>query len=145
MLIDQVVTRIDDQVPAIKGRIHQAGDLASLVRKGTVPQVRPAGFVLPLGLLANAADVVSGAYRQGTIETVGVIFFVDDAGQATGRRAIPKVDEIQNDIVNAIAGWKPTGENYGVFELSRGRLVAVNKGTVSYQLEFTISNQLRIL
>ena len=75
-------------------------------------------------------------------ESVGVVLFLRGHDQ-TGARALSNLRPFIGTVINAIAGWQPSGE-IGVFQLSRGALVDINGGLLSYQLDFSINDQLRI-
>jgi hypothetical protein len=143
LLVDPVITRIDDEVPALKGRVEGAAELAALVREDALPQVMPAAFVVPVGLQGGRADAVSGLFRQNYVEVVGVVLIVAAAGDATGALALPELQDLVGAGVTAVCGWAPDAA-VGVFELRRGALVSLNAGAVIYQLDFGINSQLRI-
>ena len=46
-------------------------------------------------------------------------------------------------MIEAICGWAPDGM-VGVFRLSRGGIVSFTGGTLVYQIEFAVGDQLRI-
>jgi len=99
--------------------------------------------VLPLGLRGGSADVISNLYRQMIEEVVGVVIVTEAFGDGTGEAALDTVDALVDLIVNGIAGWAP-GDEIGSFRLVSGRLVSLAQGTVIYQIDFAISDQLRI-
>lgn len=137
-----VRSRLDALVPELSGRIEGAIAFADLMRRNALPQVTPAAFVLPLGLQGGTADVVSGLYRQEVREVVGVVLVLRSFS-GTGEKAVPELDQLVGAIVNAVAGYGPS-DAVGVFVLSRGSIVSMSAGTISYQIEFTLSDQLRI-
>lgn len=143
MLTDEVKTRIEDQVAALAGRVREAGDLAQLVRGGVIPPTPTSAFVVPLGLRARSeGDAGTGYFIQATDETVGVVLVVRAAGDARGDKALPGLGTLIDALVAAIAGWAP-GDQIGVFRLSRGALLSAGDGMVVYQLDFSISDQVR--
>ncbi len=113
------------------------------MRDGNLPQVTPAAFVLPLGMRGGQPDAAAGMFRQFYDDVVAIVLVVEFAGDATGGRALPPIDALVRAIVDAMAGWGP-GNQVGVFRLMAGRLVSVAAGTVIYQLDFAINDQLRI-
>jgi hypothetical protein len=143
MLLDTVRERIATLVPALGGRVEGAAELTELVRRDALPNVTPAAFVLPLGLRGGEADAAAGLYRQVYDEVIGVLLVIEVAGDATGATALPTIDALVSEVIAALIGWAP-GEQVGVFRLERGQLVSLARGTVIYQLEFSIEDQLRV-
>ena len=66
------------------------------------------------------------------------------AGDIAGARSLATVDQLVWKLIAALAGWGPE-EVVGVFSLRRGQLLSAEAGTVIYQLDFAIQNQLRVL
>lgn len=135
--------RIGAEVPTLTGRIEGAMAFAELMRQNSLPQVTPAAFVLPLGLQGGAVDAVTGIFRQEVREIVGVMLVLRSFSR-TGDKAIPELEELIEAVVNAVAGIEMPGAT-GIFSLARGSIVSMTAGTIVYQLEFQLSDQLRIL
>lgn len=140
--IDQVIDRIKATCPGLSARVEGAAALAALMRSNALPQVTPAAHVVPLGLTAGRAETATGAYRQDIESLVGVLITLRTAGR-TGGEALPDLDDLLQDVIGALAGWGPT-EAMGVFRLARGQLVTMAAGTLVYQLDFALPDQLRI-
>lgn len=134
-LVDQVATRLRDQVAALKS-VGLAAELARLVEKGVVPQRLPAAFVLPIGDDAAPNILAAGGHRQNVTETVGVILIDRVAGDATGGKTLGDIEPVRAAIRAAIAGWEPTAPGAEPFDYRRGRLHGVF-GAVFYQLDFS--------
>lgn len=143
MLLDQAIARVAIAAPDLAGRVESAAELAQLIQAGNLPQVTPAAFVLPLGIRGLAADAVTGVFRQKTAETIGIVLVVEAAGDGTGGLALAPIHALVQLLVGSFCGWVPNGE-IGPFRLVTGRLVSLAAGTVIYQLDFAIDNQLRI-
>ena len=141
-MIAQVIARLQAQVPALAGRVEGAADFTDLKRRNALPQQTPAAHVLPLGLRGGRADAASGAFTQMFDETIAVLLTVRSHDR-TGARALEDVAPLIRAIVEAIAGWAPNDE-VGVFALGRGQLVNMSAGTFVYQVDFSITDQLRI-
>lgn len=137
--------RIDGSVDALKGAIEEVADLAALVADKAMPQKSPAAFVVPLGFDASTPDAASGAFRQNYDETVGVVLVVQAPGDVKAKRALPAIDALVDSIINAVCGWAPATTTGAVFRMRRGRLLSVTAGTVIYQLDFVLQQQLRII
>lgn len=143
MLLDDVAARLAAEIPELARRVEGAAELAELVEKKLLPQTTPFAYVLPLGFRGGAPDAAAGLYRQLLDETVGVVLVVRTAGDATGRKTLPKVHELRDQVVQALAGWAPAGA-FGVLAPSRGALVSLTAGAVIYQVDFRIDSLLRI-
>ncbi len=141
-LVQAVMDRLEAQVPELAGRIRGAKDIATLLEKGRLAQQTPAAHVLPLGLRGGRAEAMTGMFTQLFDEAVGVVLTVRSA-DAAGARVLDDIDGFLHRIIAAVAGWGPSDE-VGVFVLARGQLVGTPPGAVVYQLDFTITDQLRI-
>jgi hypothetical protein len=141
-MIDAVIQRLEAKVPDIAGRIQGAAELADLMRNNRLPRQTPAAHVVPVGLRGGAPSASAGFYVQELSETVGVVLTLR-SHDATGARALTQVDQLIRAVADAIAGWAPGAET-GVFRLERGRLASMSAGTLVYQIDFTITDQLRI-
>lgn len=144
MLLDQVIGRLVVLCPDLGTRIEGAAELTALVTSGALPNVTPCAFVLPLGLRGGAAHAVTGLFRQGVDEVVGVVLIVEAPGSDTGAPALPTIDALVNSVIAAMCGWRPDDDAIGVFQLARGALLQASRGAVMYQLDFSIPDQLRI-
>jgi hypothetical protein len=142
-LAKQLSDRIEDRVPALKGRMEEAADLAALVAAKALP-AQTAGFVVAAGFDGGAPDVATGIYRQGLSRVFAVVLFVPAPGDARARKAMPRIDELEELLLAAICGWIPDGA-LGEFNARRGRLVQVGFGGVLYQIDFTVQTQLRLI
>jgi len=140
-MLDAVITRLKAQVPDLGGRIEGAVSMAEMMRANRLPENATA-IVLPLGLVGQAADTGTGLFRQGISETVGVLLIARSQDRL-GEKALARIRPLIGEVIAAIAGWAP-GDELGVFQLSRGALVSMAKGTLVYQLDFSINDQLRI-
>lgn len=134
--------RLTAFVPELTGRVEGAAAFAELQRQNALPQVTPAAFVIPLGLQGGAADAVAGLFRQEVQEIVGVMLTLRSFSR-TGEQALPELDALVAKVVAAVAGYAPA-DAVGSFRLLRGALVSMSAGTIVYQLEFSLSDQLRI-
>lgn len=142
-MIADVISRLTDQVAALSGRVEGAAQFADLMRRNALPQVTPAAHVLPLGLQGGSAEAATGIFTQMTDKSVGIVLTIRSHDR-TGAKALATVEELIDSVVTAIAGWTP-GSTVGVFRLMRGQLVNMSAGTLVYQLDFAISDQLRIV
>lgn len=141
-MIPDVIARLKAQVPALEGRVEGAAELATLMRQNALPQVTPAAHVVPLGLQGGRADAAAGLFRQDVDSLVGVMLTLR-TNSRTGGAQLPDLTGLIDAVIAALAGWDPPGA-IGVFRLSRGQLVTMAAGTLVYQLDFALADQLRI-
>lgn len=142
MLVQTLIERLKARVPDLSGRVEGALNLAELMAQNGLPQVTPAANVLSVGLTGGAPDAAAGMFRQAFEEVFGVILTFRN-NTPTGRRAFERPDEIRRAVIEAVAGWSPDGV-VGTFRLARGTLVNFSAGTLVYQIDFAIGDQLRI-
>ena len=72
------------------------------------------------------------------------VVLVVGAGDATGGKAQQQMEPLIMDTINAIAGQDVDGM-IGTYRLAKGELVGLAAGVLSYQLDFAIEDQLRIV
>ncbi len=145
MLLDAVAALVEAADPVLAGRVLRAADLSELVRSNRLPAAPVAAFVLPLGLSPRGeGEAMTGAFVQAFDETVGVLIAVRASGDATGGKALPAVDALVAAAIAAVAGRSP-GDEPGALRLARGALLSAEAGLVLYQLDFTLTRQMRIL
>jgi hypothetical protein len=141
-LVLDVKARIEATVAALAGRVQEVADLSELIARNALPQREVAAFVVPVGFNGGAPDAATGFFRQPLEQVVGVVLVVKAPGDAKAQRALATVDSLEEALLAQIPGWAPQGA-IGVFRALRGRLIGVPAGTVFYQLDFAIQNQLR--
>lgn len=132
-----------ESIPLIKGRVYGAARLANIMQAGTLTQVCPAAFTLPLGIGGGKADAMSGFYTQSIDRLDGVLLVVRHAGDASGGAALEQLEPLVEDVIAAIVGQGPEGMP-GVYVLRKGELTGMQAGALQYQLDFAIEDQLRI-
>lgn len=131
-------------VPALAGRVQSAAKLSELMARNQLPQICPAAFVLPLGIGGGTADAVTGLFRQSITRLHGVLLAVRSAGDATGAAGLVQLDPLIEGVIAAVVGMDADNEIGGVFTLAKGQLASLEQGTITYQLDFTVEDQLRI-
>jgi hypothetical protein len=147
-MFDAVKARIAD-VPGIAGRIEAAANLSELISRGLAPQGGDAAFILPLGIRGGAEQAMAGLFIQDIAETLGIVLFIRAVGDTTGARSNDRLTPIRNAVIRQIVGWSPPsewleGETVGQFRLSRGELISLSAGLLIYQIDFALTDQLRI-
>jgi hypothetical protein len=142
MLIEDLIERLKERVPDFSGRVEAALNLAELMAQGRLPETTPAANVISVGLQGGTPDAAAGLFRQGFEEVFGVVLTFR-SNTLTGKRAFERSEEIKRAVIEALAGWSPAGV-LGTFRLARGTLVNFSAGTLVYQIDFAIGDQLRI-
>ena len=138
-----VAERIADQVPDLVGRIEDIAELAALIAAGALPQHDLFAFVVPLGFDDRGGESATGFHTQTIEDAVGVVLGVKARGDAKAKKAMPPITQLRNQVRDAVAGWAPT-DSVDVFFVRRGRLLSADNGLVLYQLDFSLTDQLRI-
>ncbi len=142
-MIAAIKTRLAAQVPELSGRIEGAANFVDMLARNALPTQTPAANVIPTGLQGGKAGAISGAFTQSMSNTIAVMLTLRTYDR-TGEKGVDRADVLIRDIVNGLAGWAP-GDEVGVFVLRNSRLVNMSAGTLVYQIEFSIDEQLRIL
>jgi hypothetical protein len=138
-----------EPIAALGKRIQPAASLSELMARNQAPQTCPAAFVLPSGIRGGSVDAMAGLFKQDIAEMLSIVLFLRSAGDATGGKMTDTLVPIRNAVIRAIVGWAPQsdwldGETVGEFSLSRGTLVSLSAGLLTYQLDFNLNDQLRI-
>jgi hypothetical protein len=111
-----------------------------------VSQSPVAAHVVADGLTGGTPNAASGYFTQAFDETVSVV--LSFRNMQGGLRGLDLYDAVKWAVIEALCGWAPTGqdgtETVGVFRLARGRVIAQDQGTLIYQIDFAIGDQLRI-
>lgn len=141
-MIEAVISRLEERVPDLAGRTAGATELADLMKRNALPQQTPAAYVLPLGLTGGRESAAAGMYVQEISEAVGVVLTIRSHDR-TGQKALATARTLIMAISSALAGWAPDDQT-GVFRLRQGRIVDMSAGTFVYQIDFSITDQLRI-
>ena len=143
MLSDQIIARIKATAPALNSIVSGALELAALLKAETLPQRLPAAYVIPLGIDAEPPALSANVYSQSISRGFGVVILAAAAGDATGARSRPLLDQIEAELIAGLCGWEVPGAT-GVLELRRSRLIGLDAGAVQQQLDFSLSDFVRI-
>lgn len=141
--LDDVRTRVEAQVPDLAGRLGNAGAFADLVERNQLPQITPAGYVLPGGISGGTPDVTTGLFRQDFREIVSIVLVSRVAGDPLRNKAIDELAPFVRTVIEAVVGWAPAGA-IGVFQLQEAQLVGAKGGALVFQIDFALNDQLRI-
>lgn len=141
-LEDQVIARLQQMAPHLR-TVEGAASLAALMQTNALPQAEVGAHVITLGLQGGEANAMTGAFTQMIDEMIGVVITFRTYTQ-TGGRDQASVGALIRQTIEALAGWCPNDE-IGTFVFRRGAPTAFTKGTIVYLLEFSITDQLRII
>lgn len=129
----------------LKDRVEETADLAELIRRKLVPNRPVTAWIVPAGLRPRGeGEAGAGAFTQLVDEHFAVVLALRSSGDATGARALPRLNVLVWQIIEAVCG-SDDEDAVGVFRLAGGRIVGLNAGLVTYQLEFAIQLQLRTI
>ena len=142
MDVDLIIARLKARVPDLGNRVAGAAEFAALTATGALPQVTPAAHVIPTGISGAKQAPQMGLYVQG-IERLFSVVLTMRASDASASRSLGAASDLVEDIINALAGWE-LGGRIGVMTFRRAALVSASKGALSYELSFSLSDQLRI-
>lgn len=142
MLIDQVIRRIAERVPVLGLRVHGAGEYRRLLQSNALRTAAQGAYVMPAGIVGGRVSSITGAYIQAISNVVAVVIFVPDPNPAAGRQAAT-IDGLVQDVIQAVCGWEPENA-IGQVELLRGAMINLGDAALAFQLEFSLSDQLRI-
>lgn len=142
MLALHVIDRLKERVAAFSGRVEGVASLVQLIQQNQLPGVTPAARVMASALQGGQPDSSAGLFRQSFDQTV-TVYLVFRNVQGTGGNELDRFDDVLWAVIHALCGWAPE-ETVGVFRLLRGQVVNMTAGTLLYQIDFAIGDQLRI-
>lgn len=158
MLADDIVARLGTVVTQLTNRVQGALALTEMLRQRALPNYTPAAFVVPNGLAFGAAEFGANSFVQAVDEVISIILVIRSASDVRGARAQGELQPLIWAVVNALAGWAPHVDEepleepdqddvaeIGVLVPRSGRLVRLDAGTVYYQLDFAIQQQVRVI
>ena len=140
-MIDAIMQRLLAHAAGLRS-VQGALDLTRLLQSKGLPGEGPAAFVVPVGLRGGAVQDATGLFVQNTDETIGVVVVFRNV-EAGARGAADPVKPVIDAVIAALAGWGPEGAQ-DVFRLLRGAVVNFAPGSLVYQIDFAIGDQLRI-
>ena len=141
--LSDIRDRITTRVPDLANRLGSAGQFSKIIEQRQMPQQTPYGFVLPGVIQGGSAEAATGIFRQSISNTLMVVLFIRVAGDALGDRGLDEVEPLVGEVITAVCGWGPDTAP-GVFVLAKAELVGSDRGTLIYQIDFSLNDQLRI-
>lgn len=142
-MLEEVQTRIAAQVPELASRVYDAADFTEFLNATGKAKPTPAAYVIPAALVGREPSAATGGFIQGYTESVSVVLVFRSTDAQAGR-ALKRLRPFLFEVIEALAGWTP-GNTAGVFQLARGQVLGASGGLLSYQIDFSIQNELRIL
>ena len=129
--LDLWITRIDDNVDDLHGRVSGAAELAA-VRESA--QTTPAAWVIPVADDAGG-NVLLNAVSQRVTERIGIVFAVRNVRDKRGATAHNALRAIRRAVKNTLIGWLPDPDEAAVV-FSRGRLIDFSDRVIWWQDEY---------
>ena len=134
-----LIARLKAEVPDLGDRVGGAAEWTRLTQSGAEPNVTPVAFVLPTGGVGGKHQGMTGAYVQPVDLLISVILVLRT--DTAGLRALDRVSGLIDDIIQAIAGWDI--DLTGLFVFRRWQLIQAAKGTLTYEITFSIGDTIR--
>lgn len=142
--VDDVIARLQAEIPVLGGRVDKAAALAALVARREMPRRVPASYVVWLGDDAGPVATATGVHRQEVTETIGVLLITRHAADPTGGEQLDDIEPLVDAAKMSLTGWQPPGAD-GALAYRRGRLTGpVGSGYLVAQLDFSAPSQLRV-
>lgn len=142
MLADDVIDRLKERVDLLQSRVEGAAALMQVLSSGASPQSPVSAYVVADGMRGGTVDSASELFCQSFEETVNVVLIYRNV-QGAGGRGLDLYDQVKWAVIEAVCGWAPD-DPVGVFRLGQGRTIRQEAGTLFYQIDFAIGDQLRI-
>lgn len=142
MQLDTIIDLVK-AVPAFQGRVQGALQLSRLQQQNQLPQVTPAAFVIPTGLTGGKVTAMTGLYAQTVGEAVAIVIVIRSADDPRSARAADPLAAVCWDVIHALSGVV-MGDIDGQLVFRRGFLVSLADNAAVYQLDFDLSDQMRI-
>jgi hypothetical protein len=142
MDLEPIIQRLKDRVPDLGQRVAGAAEFAVLTASGNSPQTTPFVHVVPAAIIGGKATAATSLYIQNIDEYFSCILTLRTQ-DPSGQRALPRLSMLIDDIIAALAGWA-LGGKVGVVVFRRSTLAKAETGAFSYEISFSIADQLRI-
>lgn len=143
MDIAPIIDRLKARVSDLGGRVEDVGALAALTATGGAPGVTPIAHVVPSAILGGKHLAQTGAYVQ-TVDRQFSVILTLRTQDPSGKRALPRLAQLIDAIIAALAGWD-IDDLVGVVVFRRSALIGAERGAFTFELQFSISDQLRII
>lgn len=141
-MIDAIVARLESLIPELDHRVDGAAEFTRMMETKKLPSGGVRAYVLPTGIRGQSGNALAGAFTQPIVRTMAVVLLTRSV-DASGERALSRLGAFVDEIIASLAGWAPADE-VGVFELRQASIIPTENGLLGYQIEFSITDQLRI-
>lgn len=141
-MLEDVQARLESRVPELTDRVHDVADFTAFLNSNGKSIATPAAYVIPAALVGQSPQGVTGMFVQGYAESFSIVLVFRSVGGGADR-ALKKLRTFLFEVIEALVGWAPEGLA-GVFQLARGRVLGATGGLLTYQIDFSIHNQLRV-
>lgn len=142
MLVQDTITRIGERVAPLAGRIRYAEDYQALLQMAGISSAQGGAYVMPSGIRGGRVESATGVFTQIVDEVIAVVILVP-AERGLGRQGAT-VESLKQEVIQALCGWVPD-EAIGPFQLVRGAMINLGQGSLAFQIEFSVPDQLRII
>jgi hypothetical protein len=144
MIADLLIARLKAEAASFGDRVEGAMTLAPLLEQGVFPAVTPAAFVVPTGITsASGLSSSTGLHRQTLTRGYDVLWLVTYAGSASGGEVTADLEAIENEIIQALAGYVAV-PGQGSLRLTRSVLNRAVSGTFLWTTSFAFDDYLRV-
>lgn len=138
MKLNLIITQLRTYCTSFENRVAGAAEYS------VIPDVTalnmPCLYVVPLDDNPEAQRSQNG-YRQALRDGFAVIVRVSNKADERGQDAYDNVHDLRAEIWAALLAWQPD-ESYGAIEYEGGNLLALNRVTLDYKLEFSAKMEL---
>jgi hypothetical protein len=134
------VQPIIDQLKAVSttlgGRVAGAAEFSAELEAAQM--ALPCAFVFRSNGEATAPDTFDETMQMLT-EEFAVVVAVSNAVDTRGQAAAEALDDVMEDVINALLGWSPTAVERNPFEYVRDDHVSVDRSRLWHQFIFRTS------
>lgn len=140
-MIEAIRDRLIALEPPAFRTVGLAADYASLDAPPPVARL-PAAYVIELSDSAGPNGLVTGGIRQRLTRGFGVVLIVSALRDAKGGAAAVSLRPLREALQQALLGFQPDDAHEPI-TYARGRLLAAERGFLSWQDEFSTLTTLR--
>lgn len=141
MKIHGIIEKLKEEVPVFGGRVAGTAQYSAELEAVRLPL--PCAYVYRAGGVASEAATL-GATVQILEQTFGVIIAVDNSLDGRGQAAAETLDDVLDEVIEALLGWLPDDE-HNAFEFVRDEHLEINRGRLWHLALFRTSNPISSL
>jgi hypothetical protein len=139
MQITGVITRLNDECPAISNRVFGAAALAVADPESIVT---PCAFVVPISEQAQANNTFGG-HSQAITATFGIVICVTNFNDTAGEAANEELELVRQEIRIALCAWQPDWAALPI-DFNSGRIVDYDDLTLRWNDIFSTQFYYRV-